>query len=268
MTPEMAQKKGYDITVDYYGLGALLYEMVVGAPPFSKYTEEEELVQAIVHTKPLIPSKLSSNLRDLLSRLLEKDPKKRIGAKDGIKEIMSHSWFTDVNFGLIMDKKVIPPIKIELKRLYFGPLDDCIDISSEEAANESSVDLDNMRDDDDSLEEDKQIDNLTDTIPDGNTLALSQQPLRSNNLGTLEKAFLMNQNALQDAKNELFRHATKDPSFSKIDHPIFPQKQPEIRDSKSNLKMSDEKNKPKTTENPPNKKFSFLQNFSLKKFYK
>lgn len=34
MSPEMIQKEGHNFSVDFYGLGALLYEMVFGIPPF------------------------------------------------------------------------------------------------------------------------------------------------------------------------------------------------------------------------------------------
>lgn len=39
MSPEMIQKKGHNFSVDYYGLGALLYEMIFGIPPF--YSENQ-----------------------------------------------------------------------------------------------------------------------------------------------------------------------------------------------------------------------------------
>lgn len=38
MAPEMIKKRGHDLKVDYYGMGALLYEMIYGYPPF--YTQD------------------------------------------------------------------------------------------------------------------------------------------------------------------------------------------------------------------------------------
>lgn len=149
MTPEMVLKKGYDFTVDYYGLGVLLYEMVVGSPPFIKYTQEKDICHAIVNFKPVVPYKFSNNLRDLIMKLLEKDPHKRLGAKGGIKEIMDHPWFSEIAFGPLAEKKLRPTLKIDLKSMYFGPegkQGKGLEISSEEAADDESFDFDDMVD--------------------------------------------------------------------------------------------------------------------------
>jgi len=55
---------------------------------------------------------LSRNVRDLLSKLLDKNAKTRLGSGiNGAKEIMAHPWFESINWEVIYQKKVPPPYK-------------------------------------------------------------------------------------------------------------------------------------------------------------
>ena len=68
MSPEMIQKGGHDRKVDFYGMGALLYEMIFGFPPF--YTSNtNKMFQDIMQKQLTFPSemKISSELKSLLS---------------------------------------------------------------------------------------------------------------------------------------------------------------------------------------------------------
>lgn len=56
-------------------------------------------------------SHLSSDLKHLLDGLLCKDQDKRMGAKYGVKEILSHSWFGKVNVRDYLDRKLEAPVK-------------------------------------------------------------------------------------------------------------------------------------------------------------
>ena len=47
----------------------------------------------------------SKELKDLIINLMVKDPKKRLGSKEGLKEIRSHKWFKKINFDSIKNKK-------------------------------------------------------------------------------------------------------------------------------------------------------------------
>lgn len=55
MPPEMIQKTGHSYGVDFYTLGALLYELVTGLPPFYS-RDEEEIKHAIVNDELTFPS--------------------------------------------------------------------------------------------------------------------------------------------------------------------------------------------------------------------
>jgi len=58
-----------------------------------------------------LPSKsISKEAKDLLTKLLNKDPAKRLGTFGGAEEIKQHPWFKSVNWSDVLDKKVEPPI--------------------------------------------------------------------------------------------------------------------------------------------------------------
>lgn len=75
MAPEMLLKQGHNAMVDFYCLGALLYEMVFGLPPFY-CGDYAKLYRAIVNEQITLPDtvEVSPELRDIIHRLLEKNP--------------------------------------------------------------------------------------------------------------------------------------------------------------------------------------------------
>ncbi|XP_074088823.1 serine/threonine-protein kinase ULK3 isoform X4 [Macrotis lagotis] len=84
MAPEMVCRRQYDARVDLWSVGVILYEALFGQPPFASksFTELEEKIRSNrVIELPTRPQ-LSRNCRDLLRRLLERDPDKRISFKD------------------------------------------------------------------------------------------------------------------------------------------------------------------------------------------
>lgn len=106
MAPEVLAETGYDHRADYYSLGVVLYEMLIGTPPFSrsKY-KRKEIEFEILNTLPKIPDSLSLECRDLLTKLLIKDPAARLGGQKGIQEIKEHCWFKDIDFELVKQRK-------------------------------------------------------------------------------------------------------------------------------------------------------------------
>lgn len=88
----MVKKIGHGKSVDWYLLGVLLYEFLVGEPPY--YDDDKDtLFKNILNNKLLLPRHLTPECKDLLKVLLEKDPNKRLGTKGGAVEIKSHPWF-------------------------------------------------------------------------------------------------------------------------------------------------------------------------------
>lgn len=120
MSPEMLEQTGHTLPVDYYSIGALIYEMILGLPPHYS-TNRDVMYEQILTAKTNIPTTLSPALQDLLARLLMKNPKRRLGCKRGTKEIKEHPWCSDIDWDLYLKKKVKPPFTPSLQQSHFDP---------------------------------------------------------------------------------------------------------------------------------------------------
>ena len=120
MSPEMLEQVGYSMSIDYYSLGVLIYEMLFGLPPYYS-TDHETMYSRILTEKLVIPGPITASLRNLLTLLLEKDQFKRLGSKRGIEELKEHSWCTDIEWEEYMKKRVKPPFKPSLYKSHFDP---------------------------------------------------------------------------------------------------------------------------------------------------
>ncbi|XP_068666319.1 serine/threonine-protein kinase OXI1-like [Aristolochia californica] len=132
IAPEMIIGKGHDFAVDWWSLGVVLYEMLYGRTPFRGSNRKETFYRILSKTPDLVGE--PTPLRDLIRRLLEKDPEQRISLQ-GIKK---HEFFRGVDWENIMsigrppfipmgkeaemqDQEVIPGIDIEeLVQSIFG----------------------------------------------------------------------------------------------------------------------------------------------------
>ncbi|CAM9504592.1 unnamed protein product, partial [Ectocarpus fasciculatus] len=77
MAPELVKEQPYDLTVDLWSLGVILYELLVGQPPF--YTNSiYSLINHIVKDPVQYPADISPDLRSFLQGLLRKDPRQRL----------------------------------------------------------------------------------------------------------------------------------------------------------------------------------------------
>ena len=110
LAPEMLKRSGHGKAVDWYLFGVLLYEMLVGDPPyFSNY--EVELLNNIQNATLKLPSNLSKSAKLLLSSLLNRNPQKRIGAGPrGADEIKEHPFFTGIDWVKVYNKEYPVPL--------------------------------------------------------------------------------------------------------------------------------------------------------------
>jgi len=103
MSPEMLLKFGHSFSLDYYCLGCLLFEIVIGHPPFYSKNIDEIYVRVLVEevSFPQYPH-LSKQIKDLIGKLLVKNPNERMGYHNGIEEILDHPWFKGVDVQSIL----------------------------------------------------------------------------------------------------------------------------------------------------------------------
>lgn len=105
LAPEIILKVGYGSAVDWWTLGSIIYEMLVGLPPF--YTNDrQELFDKIKFSSPTYPSFLSAKAKNLLEALLKKTPESRLGSSSPVR---NHPWFEDVNWTALYEKKYEAP---------------------------------------------------------------------------------------------------------------------------------------------------------------
>ena len=103
LAPEIIQsgKKGYGKSVDWWSLGVLLFEMVVGYPPFADKSPIL-IYKKIVSGRVTIPSWVEPSASDLITKLLTLKVEKRLGCNDNGKAIMTHQFFDGFSFEKVL----------------------------------------------------------------------------------------------------------------------------------------------------------------------
>lgn len=109
LAPEIVNKSGHGRPVDWYLLGALLYEMLVGIPPYF-HKDKDKLLLNIEGGPLVVPSHVPPDALDLIAALLDRDPNERLGAGPGdSEEIKSHPFFAPVDWGKALRRELQPP---------------------------------------------------------------------------------------------------------------------------------------------------------------
>lgn len=110
VAPEILENHGHDRMVDWWSFGVLLYEMVNGQTPFFS-PNQNTMYQNIRTQEPRFNSmvSISDACKDLIIRLLKKDPSARFGRKGDYKEILTHPWFSDINPQQVLDRMYRAP---------------------------------------------------------------------------------------------------------------------------------------------------------------
>ncbi|XP_047381480.1 serine/threonine-protein kinase N3 isoform X3 [Sciurus carolinensis] len=109
LAPEVLTQESYTRAVDWWGLGVLLYEMLVGECPFPGDTEEE-VFDCIVNADAPYPHFLSAQSLELIQQLLQKCPEQRLGAgKQDAEEIKIQPFFRTTDWQALLTRTARPP---------------------------------------------------------------------------------------------------------------------------------------------------------------
>ncbi|KAL5082576.1 hypothetical protein RYX36_010997 [Vicia faba] len=106
VAPEVVRGDGHEFAVDFWALGVLTYEMMYGKTPFKGKNKKETFRNVLFKSPEFVGRKTA--LTDLIERLLEKDPVKRLGYVGGASEIKEHEFFRGVKWEMLTEV-VRPP---------------------------------------------------------------------------------------------------------------------------------------------------------------
>ncbi|MCI4386202.1 hypothetical protein PGIGA_G00059680 [Pangasianodon gigas] len=109
LAPEVLTETSYTRAVDWWGLGVLIFEMLVGESPFPG-DDEEEVFDSIVNDEVRYPRFLSTEAISIMRRLLRRNPERRLGGGDrDAGEVKKHLFFRNIDWNGLLAKKVKPP---------------------------------------------------------------------------------------------------------------------------------------------------------------
>ena len=98
IAPEVLLRLGHGRAVDWWSLGALLFEMITGLPPFYS-RNRETMFEKIMKADLVFPPGVSEASKDILSKLLVRDPKKRLGSGESdANELKQHIYFAGLDW--------------------------------------------------------------------------------------------------------------------------------------------------------------------------
>ena len=120
LAPEVLTETSYTRSVDWWGLGVLIYEMLVGESPFPG-EDEEEVFDSIVNDNVRYPRFLSNEAITIMRRLLRRNPERRLGSTvHDADDIKKQSFFrvNGIHWESLLQKHVQPPFKPSIKGRY------------------------------------------------------------------------------------------------------------------------------------------------------
>ncbi|XP_028801718.1 probable serine/threonine protein kinase IRE [Neltuma alba] len=106
LAPEILLGMGHGATADWWSVGIILYELLVGIPPFNA-EHPQEIFDKIINRDiqwPKVPEEMSYEAYDLIDKLLTENPVQRLGAT-GAGEVKSHPFFKDINWDTLARQK-------------------------------------------------------------------------------------------------------------------------------------------------------------------
>ncbi|RLV93941.1 Serine/threonine-protein kinase psk1 [Spathaspora sp. JA1] len=115
MAPEVLQGEPYDYSVDWWSLGCVAFDLLTGSPPYTGSNPKKilEKIKSPKNKTLKFPFYLSVEAKDLLRKLLQVDPLKRINIDEDFTGLKQHRFFRHVNWNElenIEQSEILPPI--------------------------------------------------------------------------------------------------------------------------------------------------------------
>ncbi|XP_077232845.1 putative serine/threonine protein kinase IREH1 isoform X3 [Tasmannia lanceolata] len=122
LAPEILLGTGHGTTADWWSVGVILFELIVGIPPFNA-EHPQKIFDNILNRKipwPRVPGEMSPEAQNLIDKLLTEDPSQRLGAR-GTSQVKQHLFFKDINWDTLARQKAafVPASDNALDTSYF-----------------------------------------------------------------------------------------------------------------------------------------------------
>ena len=112
MAPEVMNYQNHSFTADYYAIGIICYEFMMGVRPYvgenKNIIKEKILAKQVMIKNHEIPNGWSKEAADFINNLIQRKPTARLGYK-GINEIKQHKWLNDINWKDLYNMKIEAP---------------------------------------------------------------------------------------------------------------------------------------------------------------
>ena len=109
LAPEIILNKGYNFSVDFWSLGIIFFEMLIGKDPFNN-KDPIIIYQNILTNNKKFPKIIDRDAKALINHLLVAEPKKRYGClKNGINDIKNHRFYNDFQWFKMWEFCLDPP---------------------------------------------------------------------------------------------------------------------------------------------------------------
>ena len=111
VAPEIINGEEQTFAIDYWSLGVLLYELLMGTSPFHA-GHTQDVYKKVLHKTPcFVQSANSASAASILGQLLEKDPAVRL---EHAKAFRTHDFFDSIDWDLLYERKIPPPFVPDL----------------------------------------------------------------------------------------------------------------------------------------------------------
>jgi serine/threonine protein kinase len=111
IAPEVLQGEMYGTSGDWWSYGVMLYEMITSYLPFD-HEDDDIMSRMVIMEDPRYPGTqiMSSPAKEMIKKLLKKDPNERLASQDGnFNDVKNEEFFKDVKWDIYENRAVTPP---------------------------------------------------------------------------------------------------------------------------------------------------------------